>query len=320
MIQSSSAFIGIMITLSLQGLLTLEASVPLILGANIGTSATALLASIKTSSEAQKVAIAHALFKIFGAFLFLWWIPGFIEMIREFTFLNSQEASMPLRNTPRQIANTHTIFNVALALILLPFMDYFALLINRLIKEKPAYSTVYLDKNVLKSSTPLALNLATEEVMRMGNIVEDMLRDVIAPFFDKKENQLQYIAQKEREVNFLRDKIKDYLLGIARQDSYKERVNETFQLVYTVKEFEQIADLVSFNIAQKAHSWCNAELEFSEVGKNEIADYHKRALKQIHRAIEVLREVNLEKAKHMKKSIKNIEIWPLNWKNNIMKD
>ena len=64
LIQSSSAFIGIMITLSLQGLLTLEASVPLILGANIGTSATALLASIKTTSEAQKVAIAHALFKV----------------------------------------------------------------------------------------------------------------------------------------------------------------------------------------------------------------------------------------------------------------
>ena len=138
----------------------------------------------------------------------------------------------------------------------------------------------------------------------MGNIVEEMFRHVIAPFFDKKESQLQYIAQKEREVNFLRDKIKAYLLGISRQDTEAERVNETFQLIYTVKEFEQIADLVSVNIAQKAHSWCNAELAFSEAGKNEIADYHKRALKQIHRAIEVLREVNLEKAKHMKKKYK----------------
>ncbi|MBS3768954.1 MAG: Na/Pi symporter [Bacteroidales bacterium] len=311
LVQSSSAFIGIMVTLSVQGLLTLEASVPLILGANIGTSATALLASISTSSEAKKVAIAHTASKFFGALLFVWWIPGFVDLIREISFIEGSVQGNPgsLQSTPRQIANAHTVFNVALALILFPFMNHFASLIDRLIREKepvkkPAFSTVYLDKNVLKSSAPLALNLAKEEVLRMGGIVEDMLKYAVPPFFEKDETQLNYIEEKEKEVNFLRDKIKEYLLRISRQDIEAERLNEAFQLIYTVKEFEQIADTISSNIAQKAHSWCASDLEFSEEGRREIADYHTRALKQVNRAIEVLREVNLEKAKHMKKKFK----------------
>ena len=311
LIQSSSAFIGIMITLTVQGLLTLEASVPLILGANIGTSATALLASLNTSSEARKVAIAHAAAKIFGVLLFIWWIPGFVDLIRGISFIEGNTAVNPdaLKSTPRQIANAHTLFNVALALILFPFMDHFARLIDGLIKEKeekekPAFRTVYLDKNVLRSSAPLALNLAKEEVLRMGNIVEEMLRHVIPPFFERDTSQLDYIEQKEKEVNFLRDRIKDYLLRISRQDIEEERVNEAFQLIYTVKEFEQIADTISVNIAQKARSWCSSDLEFSEEGKQEIADYHTRALKQVSRAVDVLREVNLEKAKQMKKKYK----------------
>ena len=311
LIQSSSAFIGIMITLTVQGLLTLEASVPLILGANIGTSATALLASLNTSSEARKVAIAHAAAKIFGVLLFIWWIPGFVDLIRGISFIEGNTAVNPdaLKSTPRQIANAHTLFNVALALILFPFMDHFARLIDGLIKEKeekekPAFRTVYLDKNVLRSSAPLALNLAKEEVLRMGNIVEEMLRHVIPPFFERDTSQLDYIEQKEKEVNFLRDRIKDYLLRTSRQYIESECINEAFQLIYTVKEFEQIADTISVNIAQKARSWCSSDLEFSEEGKQEIADYHTRALKQVSRAVDVLREVNLEKAKQMKKKYK----------------
>ncbi|MFP4619978.1 MAG: Na/Pi symporter [Bacteroidales bacterium] len=311
LIQSSSAFIGIMITLAVQGLLTLEASVPLILGANIGTSATALLSSISTSNEARKVAIAHTAAKVFGALLFVWWIPGFVELTQGVSLVGAGNPgdSMTLQSTPRQIANAHTIYNVALALLLFPFMKHFATLVDRLIKEKeeaekPAFRTVYLDKNVLRSSTPLALSLAKEEVLRMGGIVKEMLENIIQPFIGKTEDQLTYIEHKENEVNYLRDRIKEYLLRISRQDIEAERVNEAFQLIYTVKEFEQIADIISDNIAQKARSWCASDLEFSEDGRREIADYHTRALKQVNRAMEVLREVNLEKAKLMKKKYK----------------
>lgn len=311
LIQSSSAFIGIMITLSIQGLLTLDASIPLILGANIGTSATALLATVKTGREARKVAISHTVFKIFGALLFVWWLPGLAEFVRGFSPVSviDQGVLVDKQTSARQIANVHMIYNVALTLILLPFLDLFARFIDRLYpkgetQELPELKTYYLDKNVLKSSGSLALNLSKQEVLRVGAIVEDMLTHIIEPFLTKKRDNLEYIQNREREVNFLRDQIKDYLLKISRKDIEEPRLNEVFQLIYTIKELEQIADLISANLSEKAKGWCNSNLEFSEEGKSELLDYYNRALKQLHRAREVLDAVNLEKAREMKKKYK----------------
>jgi phosphate:Na+ symporter len=311
LIQSSSAFIGIMITLSIQGLLTLDASIPLILGANIGTSATALLATLKTGGEARKVAMSHAIFKVFGALLFVWWLPGLADLVRGFSPVSGIDNGMLVeeQTSARQIANIHMIFNVALTLILLPFLDLFAKLMYRLYPksksmEMPELKTYYLDKNVLKSSGSLALNLAKQEVLRVGEIVEDMLTHIIEPFLTKKRSNLQYIQNREREVNFLRDQIKDYLLKISRKDIDEPRLNEVFQLIYTIKELEQIADLISTNLSDKAEGWCRSNLEFSEEGKSELLDYYNRALKQLHRSREVLDAVNLEKAREMKKKYK----------------
>ncbi|MGM0497468.1 MAG: Na/Pi cotransporter family protein, partial [Bacteroidota bacterium] len=259
LIQSSSAFIGIMITLSIQGLLTLDASIPLVLGANIGTSATALLATIKTNRDARKVAISHTVFKVFGALLFVWWIPGLEELLKSFSPATHLTTDLPVeeQTTARQIANTHMIFNVALTLILLPFLDSFARLMDRILPDKetkkhPVLKTHYLDKNVLKSSDSLALNLSKQEVLRVGRIVEDMLTHIIEPFLTKKKDYLRYIQDREQEVNFLRDEIKDYLLKISRKDIEETRINEVFQLIYTIKELEQIADLISINLTRKA--------------------------------------------------------------------
>ncbi len=311
LIQSSSAFIGIMITLSLQGLLTLDASIPLILGANVGTSATALLATVKADREARKVAISHAVFKVFGALLFVWWLPGLAEFVRGFSPVSAIDQGVLVgeQTSARQIANIHMIFNVGLTLILLPFLDLFAKLMNRVYPKRetmelPELKTYYLDKNVLKSSGSLALNLAKKEVLRVGEIVEDMLTHIIEPFLTKKKSNLQYIQNREYEVNFLRDQIKDYLLKISRKDIEEPRLNEVFQLIYTIKELEQIADLISTNLSDKAEGWCNSNLEFSEEGKSELLDYYNRALKQLHRAREVLDAVNLEKAREMKKKYK----------------
>lgn len=81
-IQSSSAFTGIVIVLASQGLLSLEAGIPMLLGANIGTCITAGLASLGASREAKRVALAHVIFNTAGAIIFLFWIPYFAELVR----------------------------------------------------------------------------------------------------------------------------------------------------------------------------------------------------------------------------------------------
>jgi phosphate:Na+ symporter len=128
-IQSSSAFTGIVIVLAQQQMITLEAGIPMIFGANIGTCVTAGLASIGTARDAKRVAIAHVIFNTLGAALFIFWIPAFADIIRTIAAkINS--------DTARQIAKAHTFFNLSLALIFLPFTAIFARLIYRILPDK----------------------------------------------------------------------------------------------------------------------------------------------------------------------------------------
>ena len=107
---SSAATIGLVFSLALQGLVPLEAAIPLILGANVGTCSTALLATIGAPTDAKRVGVAHVLFKLLGVILIIPFIGPFAELVR----LTSTDAA-------RQIANAHTLFNVGIAVVFLPF-------------------------------------------------------------------------------------------------------------------------------------------------------------------------------------------------------
>ncbi len=129
LVQSSSATMGVVIAMALQGLISLEAGIALALGANIGTCATAGLAAIGKPREAVRVAVAHVTFKIVGVILIFPFIPYLADLVRDI----SPAAAAGLvgmdklaAETPRQIANAHTIFNVGLATVFLPFAGLFA--------------------------------------------------------------------------------------------------------------------------------------------------------------------------------------------------
>ncbi len=304
--QSASAFIGIIVILGQQGLLSLEASIPMLIGSNVGTSITAIIASVGTSAEAKKVAFAHSAYRILGALLIIWWIPVFADIVRS---VSVSEATVGASvAVPRQIANSHTLFYICLTLISLPFTEWFAKLIDRIIPKRPDKATSYLavqylDDNLL-STPPLALNLAKQETIRMANIVQDMINDILLPFLLKEPHLLPDLEKNERMVNFLRDKNTEYLLKISRQNAHEENTQEAFQMLAVVKEIEQIADIISTNLLPKARYWVTCEFTFSEEGKREIVKYHSLCQKQLRKAIEVFRDVNLEKAKILKKKDK----------------
>jgi phosphate:Na+ symporter len=162
LIQSSSAFTGIIIVLGSQGLITLEAAIPLLFGANIGTSITAALASINTGREAKRVALAHTLFKVLGVLLFVWWIPSYAEIIRMISPDGAEGLSGAAQLAdvvPRQIANAHTIFNVALTIIFLPFTVQAAAFIYKLLPDKAEpeeegeFKTKYLEDSLVSTPT-----------------------------------------------------------------------------------------------------------------------------------------------------------------------
>jgi phosphate:Na+ symporter len=307
-IQSSSAFIGIMIIMGMQGLLSLEASVPLLFGANIGTAVTAFLAGIKSGNEARKVALAVTLFKVFGVLLFVWWITPFANFVEGLSPGGTDQATEFAAIIPRQIANAHTIYNVLVALLVLPFTGFLAKTVEWMmpLKEVPEstrFSVRYLDDNIINTPV-LALSLAKQEVIRMGELVYEMVEGVLPVFIDKNPVPLEDIETKEQNVNFLRDRINSYLLKISRIGIREARVNESFQILYTVKEFELIADVISGPMQKKARSWLASDYVFSAEGKQELSEYHIKTCRQIKRAIAVFNEVNIEKALEMKQKYK----------------
>lgn len=305
LIQSSSAFIGILIILSMQGLITLEASVSLVIGANIGTAITAILASVGANRESKQVALAHTLFKITGAIIIAFFIPYFVELVNNLSF--GQTINEPGQATARQIANAHTIYNVLLCLLFLPFTDSFARLVNKIlpIKDLPTgkFQTKYLDP-VLTTTPILALDLAREELIRLMETVLNMTNQIIDCFIEKNRKVIPLISSDEEKVNFLRDKLTDYLLEISRQDVAESIVEESFILLNTVKEYEEIADLVSGPLLSKGESWCQGSWEFSEKGKEELKNYHTSTIKLMLNSMKLYQKFDLKKAKKMKENYK----------------
>lgn len=289
LIQSSSAFIGILIVLSGQGLITLSAAIPLIIGANIGTAVTAIIASANGSRESKQVALAHTLFKLAGALIIVWFIPAFTDFIERLTDSSSA----------RQIANAHTVFNTIIAVLFLPFTNLFSRLVQRLLpyrEEKHlAPSTWYIDHNMLHNPS-LALILARQELMRMMEISQRMTEEIIVPFMEKKCEILQKIHDREKEMNFLRDAINNYLVQIIRQDVTSHQVEEAYQMMHAVDEYEQIADVISVNLIDKAEKWCASNFNFSEEGKKELQDFHHKTMNILYQSYSIFGRGNKHEA------------------------
>jgi len=307
LIQSSSAFTGIIIVLAQQGFLTLDAGIPLIFGANIGTCVTAALAAIGTSREASRVAVAHTLFKVLGVLMMVWWIPAFADLVRSISpgsdTVDASQAVMA-RIVPRQIANAHTVFNVGLALVFLPFTSLIAHLAIRLLPDRPEaprewfYKARHLDTDMM-SAPALALNLAKVEILRLGEKVKSMAIDSLEPFLDHDLEILDRLHREENKVDALDEQITDYLVKIGQQELSEEQAREVYMMLHVTKQFEHIADIIDKQIRPLALKMVKNNAEFSESGQVEVQSYHLKMCKQISRALEAFRDGSLELAKHM---------------------
>jgi len=325
LIQSSSAFTGVLIVLAQQGLITLEAGIPMVFGANIGTCITAWLASIGMSREAKRVALAHIFFKIAGVALFIFWIPVFSDIVRS---IAAQFGS----GVARQIANAHTIFNVSLAFVFLPFTTIFAALILKILPHKKEIkgvvpATWHLDDSMIETPA-FAINLARTEISRMTKLLGRMLHAIIIPFMSdenliKKEGHtkeeidlllkeiptrdevypeltlLQGIDMREKKIDFIEEKVGNYLIKIARQELTEKQANEVYGMVSIASDIESIGDIIHRNIIPLIEKKRELDADFTEEGKEELMIYHVKVSKQISRLREAFDERDLETAKRI---------------------
>ena len=201
LIQSSAATIGLTIAVASQGLITLDAAIPIILGDNIGTTLTAIVASLNASRPAKQAALGHVLFNLIGTIIFMLALP----LYRSVIISTSPDIG-------RQIANAHTIFNVLNTIIFFPFVSLLAKLISTIIPLRPEdkpEDVMYLDPNLISISSASAVEAVKEELLHMGNIVQRMFDLIRETFFDFDEAKLE-----ERRKKF--DSLEDSVNKITR--------------------------------------------------------------------------------------------------------
>ena len=297
LIQSSSAFTGIVIVLAQQGLLTLEGGIPLIFGANIGTCITAGLASIGTIRDAKRVAIAHVFFNIGGVLLFILLIPQLAEIVRWISPVSELTGIEKLAmESPRQIANAHTIFNITVGLIFLPFTTILAHYVYKVLPDKKIEDgiipvTWHLDDGAI--STPaLAIDLARSEILRMAKILGRMLEAIIQPFTDNEPLQddvypqlslVEGVEMREEKLDYLDMKIVKYLRKIGQQELSENQIQEVYGLMSIVNDIESIGDTIEKNMIPLLAKKDSLNMDFSPEGKEELSLYHNKVCKQINR-------------------------------------
>ena len=299
LIQSSSAFTGIVITLAMNGLITLEAGIPLIFGANVGTCITAGLASIGTIRDAKRVAIAHVLFNIGGVLIFIWFIPYLADFVRTLS-----------SDTPRQIANAHTIFNITVGIVFLPFTTLLAKLVYKILPDKEIEkgvipTTWHLDDSQI-SHPAIAIGLVQSELSRMTKIVARMLRAIIHPFTtdDPGEDEiylklsvLEGIDMREDKIDFLDEKVVNYLLQIGRQELSNQQMSEVYAMISIANDLESIGDIIHRDMLPLVEKRRQLDSDFSEEGKKELKAYHVKMSKQMSRLRDALSEMDPAMAK-----------------------
>ncbi|HJL88452.1 MAG: Na/Pi cotransporter family protein [SAR324 cluster bacterium] len=309
LVQSSSATTGVVIVLAMQGIISLEAGIALSLGANIGTCITAGVASIGKRREAVRVAMVHVFFNTAGVLLILPFISPFAELARSLSPL--AESSLPAREAlaavvPRQIANAHTLFNVTMALIFLPFTTQLAQLLNRVLPDKAmldestALSSRYLDETLL--NTPeLALEAVYHECMRIGNRISVMFTTVLPYLKQGKKDDHEILKTKRNEIEKLEAMILQFLRELNASDLNPEQSQKLMNLLSNVNHLENMSEFLFVEIFQLHRKMERDSIKMNTESIKKLEPMIEETIKAFQNTMEALENQDSSKAKKVAK-------------------
>ena len=262
LIQSSSATIGILIAMAGQGLIPLEGAIPVLLGDNIGTCITAVLASLRANLTAKRVAAAHVMFNVIGSIIFVILMPFFIK----FVLLVSPDGDIA-----RQIANAHSAFNILNTLLFMPFVNPFIKLVEKIVPGKAeiiSMRPVYLDKNMLNTPS-IAISLAVKEVVRMGELARKDVRLGMEAIQSFDADKVKYVLEHEPVVDALERDITDYLTQMSSSEMSESLTTRHTGLLHACTDIERIGDHGE-TLAKRARKLVEDDVVFSDEAKAEL--------------------------------------------------
>jgi phosphate:Na+ symporter len=254
LVQSSAATTVLAIVLASQGIMPLRIGVAIVIGANIGTCVTAALAAIGKSREAHRAAAAHVLFNLAGAAIWLVLVDRLVTMTVAISpsYPDLQGAVRLAAEAPRQLANAHTIFNVANVILFAGLLGPTAKLLNRLLPDRagqtpPASQPRYLEPELVNTPA-LALASAEREVRRLGDLVLAMLRSAPWAVLAGPRTGLERLEAADQDVDALYEHIVEYLARVAAGPLTGSDSQRLLTLLEASNSLESIADLVEINL------------------------------------------------------------------------
>ncbi|MGI6513911.1 MAG: Na/Pi cotransporter family protein [Syntrophomonadales bacterium] len=297
-VQSSSAAIGVLQQLAYQGAITYQQAVPILFGDNIGTTITALLASIGTSVAARRTALTHTLFNVIGTMIFLpLFVMGYFEKLVAlftnylFVFLPGFVGTWETLNIKLQIAQTHAVFNISNTMIQLPFVAVLACIVTQLIpgrdEELDPYRPKFIDRRFL-SNPSLALAQAKRETLHMASMAFEAFNNAIDHFYNPREETLEKSIALEAGIDRLEREITDFVVVASRKQlSAAESVSANI-ILQSLNDIERIGDHCE-NIIEQADYAQKNQVNFSGEAKEEmqnIIEITKQALILAYQTLE----------------------------------
>ena len=263
-IQSSSASVGILEMLAIQGLVPLETSLYIIMGTNIGTCVTAMLSAVGATRTAKRAALIHLMFNVLGTLV----VFILVSLLPVSTWIGH------INGPALQIAVAHTSFKVFEVLCFVLLRKWLVKLVMILVpgedKQGEGKSLKFLDDRIL-STPPIAVAQICKEIERMGDIAIANLTRAMDAFFNKDSSLINEVEQSEDVVNYLNHEITRYMVAAAQLDLPASDVEQLGEMFHVVNDLERIGDHAE-NMAEYANSRIEEEIPFSEDGLAELRD------------------------------------------------
>ena len=279
-IQSSSAATGVVIVLAGGGAISVDVALFIVLGSNIGTCVTALIACIGTGTNARRTAFVHFTFNVIGTALFtafLWptkaWFAGILESITD--------------DVQFQIALFHVIFNVTTTIVLVPFIKQLVKLAELVIKDKKAKDELklkYVDERLLVTPA-IAYEQVKKEIGYMANLAKDNIIASLAQINEPSKEKAAEIFERENVINFTNKALTDFLIKLTSEANQTEE-KHIGSFFHVINDLERIGDHAK-NFAEIGTELAEKELELSQNARDEIALMSSNVSRMFELAVEV---------------------------------
>ena len=293
-VQSSSATIAVLQNFASQpaadgvtSVIGLAGAIPILLGDNIGTTITALLASIGQSKAAKRTAISHSIFNITGSIVFACLIRPFAAFI---TYISPSGNEVDV--IARQIANAHTCFNIVCTLIWLPLLPVMVKLVTTIIPGKDKLPQTdckpkFLDEKLLEQPVA-AMYLLSQEIGRCADMASDMLNTAKAALCGKAEDFHNYEVESN-QVRNLRNDINDYTAKLLSSGMLTESQSEqTAGLLYVSNNIDRMTEY-SQRVTQTVQQVCQSGRKLSASAERELKECYDTAHDLFDRAVDSVR-------------------------------